>query len=383
MLQRILKYGILLIILGLISLPCAAAETPDGESSTGRLAVNNGTFSPVGYEEGKPVIYFFFNQNCGECVKTHPFIDEFGRNRPDVVIHPIDIMESDENLALFHSFRDYYGTGFIPVPAVFVRNISLTGYEEITMGLADAVNGTWTNGSGEEIIPDGESPRSTLTVPLIILAGLADGINPCAFAVLIFLILSLISIESRSKMLVVGSVFIFAVFCFYFMSGLGIFAVVQSAGISQIISIVAAVIAIAAGLYSILSVAGGEKGPALLSIPERGKGIIEPYIRKASIPAAFIVGILVGMFELPCTGGIYLAILSLISNRMGIIEGIPYLLLYNLFFILPLVIILVVFAFGLPVERLEQLQTGSRRGVRVLMGFVMILLGIILIFEIL
>ncbi|MCC7468973.1 MAG: hypothetical protein IT504_07270 [Burkholderiaceae bacterium] len=382
MLQRILKYGILLIILGLISLPCAAAETPDGESSTGRLAVNNGTFSPVGYEEGKPVIYFFFNQNCGECVKTHPFIDEFGRNRPDVVIHPIDIMESDENLALFHSFREYYGTGFIPVPAVFVRNISLTGYEEITMGLADAVNGTWTNGSGEEVIPDGESPRSTLTVPLIILAGLADGINPCAFAVLIFLILSLISIESRSKMLVVGSVFIFAVFCFYFMSGLGIFAVVQSAGISQIISIVAAVIAIAAGLYSILSVAGGEKGPALLSIPERGKGIIEPYIRKASIPAAFIVGILVGMFELPCTGGIYLAILSLISNRMGIIEGIPYLLLYNLFFILPLVIILVVFAFGLPVERLEQLQTGSRRGVRVLMGIVMILLGIILIFEI-
>ena len=89
------------------------------------------------------------------------------------------------------------------------------------------------------------------------------------------------------------------------------------------------------------------------------------------------------MFELPCTGGIYLAILSLLSNRMSIMEGIPYLLLYNLFFILPLVIILGVFAFGLPVERLEQLQTGSRRGVRVLMGIVMILLGIILIFEIL
>ena len=383
MLQRILKYGVLLIILiSLVSLPCAAAETPGGETSTGRMAANNGTFVPVEFEEGKPVIYFFFNQNCGECVKTHPYIDEFGRNRPDVVIHPIDIMESDENLALFHSFRDYYGTGFIPVPAVFVRNISLTGYEEITNGLPDAVNGTRVNGSGEEIIPDGEDSAGTLTVPLIILAGLADGINPCAFAVLIFLILSLISLESRSKMLVVGSVFIFAVFCFYFMSGLGIFAVVQSAGISRIISTIAAVIAIAAGIYSILSVIGGKNGPALLSIPEQGKGIIEPYIKKASIPAAFIVGILVGMFELPCTGGIYLAILSLLSNRMSIMEGIPYLFLYNLFFILPLVIILGVFVFGLPVERLEQLQTGSRRGVRVLMGIVMILLGIILIFEI-
>jgi cytochrome c biogenesis protein CcdA len=184
-------------------------------------------------------------------------------------------------------------------------------------------------------------------------------------------------------MLVVGAVFIFAVFCFYFLSGLGLFAVIQSAGISLIISIIAAAIAIAAGVISILSVIAGEKGPAFLSIPERGKGIIEPYMKKASIPAAFVVGILVGMFELPCTGGIYLAILSLLSNRMSVMEGIPFLLLYNLFFILPLLIILGVFVLGLPVERLEQWQTGSRRGVRVIMGAVMILLGIILLLEIL
>jgi threonine/homoserine/homoserine lactone efflux protein len=64
-------------------------------------------------------------------------------------------------------------------------------------------------------------------------------------------------------------------------------------------------------------------------------------------------------------------------------EGIPYLLLYNLFFILPLVIILGIFVIGFPVERLEQWQTASRKGVRVIMGVVMILLGIILLLEIL
>jgi cytochrome c biogenesis protein CcdA len=183
------------------------------------------------------------------------------------------------------------------------------------------------NDQQDNLPDDGKSSGGALTIPLVIGAALADGINPCAFAVLIFLMLSLISLESRKKMLVVGSVFIFAVFCFYFLSGLGIFTVIQSAGISRMISIIAAAIAIAAGVISILSVIGGKEGPALLSIPERGKGIIEPYIRKASIPAAFIVGILVGMFELPCTGGIYLAILSLLSNRMSLMEGIPYLLL--------------------------------------------------------
>ncbi|MDD1709374.1 MAG: hypothetical protein LUQ37_00525 [Methanoregulaceae archaeon] len=384
MLQNWLHYTLLLVILCLLFAPLSFAEDIREEGGVSPLPVwNNGTFSPAEFENGKPVLYFFFNENCGECLKTHPFIDEFGSTRPDVVIHYIDIMESDENLELFHSFRDYYRTGFIPVPTVFVRNISLTGYDEITTGLADAVNGTPLNDTGDQVVLNGETSAGTLTVPLVIMAALADGINPCAFAVLIILILSLISLESRKKMLIVGSVFIFAVFCFYFLSGLGIFAIVQSAGISRIISILAAFFAIGAGIYSILSVAGGEKGPALLSIPERGKGIIEPYIKKASIPAAFVVGILVGMFELPCTGGIYLAILSILSNRMSILEGIPYLLLYNLFFILPLVIILGVFAFGLPVERLEQLQTGSRRGVRVIMGVVMILLGIILILEIL
>jgi cytochrome c biogenesis protein CcdA len=382
--SRRLDFVVLLVLLALLLIPPSFAEETAGEGAIPVVsAVNNATFLPAQFEDGKPVVYFFFNQNCAECLHTLPYIDEFQGTHPDVVIHYLDIRESDENLALFQSFKDYYGTGFVPVPTVFIGNTTLSGYDAITEGLLDAVNGTLVSTPGDQLPSDGGSTESTLTVPLVITAALADGINPCAFAVLIFLMLSLISLESRKKMLVVGSVFIFAVFCFYFLSGLGLFAVIQSTGISLLISIIAAAIAIAAGVISILSVFSGANGPALLSIPERGKGIIEPYIKKASIPAAFIVGILVGMFELPCTGGIYLAILSLLSNRMSVMEGIPFLLLYNLFFILPLLIILGVFVLGFPVERLEQLQTGSRRGVRLVMGTVMILLGIILLVEIL
>jgi cytochrome c biogenesis protein CcdA len=380
--RKRLNLVVLLVLLTLLLvIPSFAEETP----GVGLIPVlstgNDGIVPPSQIEEGKPVLYFFFNRNCAECLKTLPFIEEFQETHPNVAIHYIDIRESAENLALFQSFKDYYGTGFVPVPTVFIGNISLSGYDAISEGLPDAVNGTLAT-PGDQLPDEGVVSGDMLTVPLVITAALADGINPCAFAVLIFLMLSLISLESRKKMLIVGSVFIFAVFCFYFVSGLGIFAVIQSAGISRMISIIAAAIAIAAGVISILSVLGGEQRPALLSIPERGKGIIEPYIKKASIPAAFIVGILVGMFELPCTGGIYLAILSLLSNRMSVMEGIPYLLLYNLFFILPLMIILGVFVLGLPVERLEHWQAGSRRGVRVIMGVVMILLGVILLLEI-
>ena len=315
--------------------------------------------------------------------KPSPTSKSIGRTHQDVVIHSLDIRENEENLALFQSFKEYYGTGAIPVPGSVCQKRKSHGQRGDHRGSPgcrkrNVGKQPWRSSSPQR----GEVQRETLTVPLVIAAALADGINPCAFAVLIFLILSLITLESRKKMLAVGLTFIFAVFCFYFLSGLGLFALIQTAGLSRLISVIAAAIAIAAGVISILSVIGGEQGPALLSIPDRGKGIIEPYIKKASIPAAFIVGILVGMFELPCTGGIYLAILSLLSNRMSLVEGIPFLLLYNLFFILPLLIILGVFVLGLPVERLEQLQAGSRRKVRVIMGVVMILLGIILLLEI-
>jgi cytochrome c biogenesis protein CcdA len=82
------------------------------------------------------------------------------------------------------------------------------------------------------------------------------------------------------------------------------------------------------------------------------------------------------MVELLCTGGVYLAILGLIGDRMTLAEGIPYLLLYNLIFVLPLILILLVIYWGGTPERMEAFRMGSRRGVRLLMGFIMVALGV-------
>jgi cytochrome c biogenesis protein CcdA len=375
-------HGVLLTVLVLLTLlipvgVIAEPLSPDAPSA------GNGGFTPLFFENGKLVIYYFFNHNCGECLRTIPFMVEYQQAHPDITVRYLDIREDPDAFALFQVFKEYYGVGFAPVPTVFVGNHSLSGYDDITNGLDAAVKGTTGEGPQPDLPGTDGVSGSTLTIPLVIAAALVDGINPCAFAVLIFLMLSLMSLDSRKRMLMVGAVFISAVFLFYFFSGLGLFSVIQFAGISRLISLVAAVIALAAGAISILSVVRGEQGPALLSIPESKKGIIDKYIQKGSLPAAFIVGVLVGMFELPCTGGIYLAILALLSNQMTLTAGVPYLLVYNFFFILPLIILLAVFAFGLPVERLDQWRTGSRRGIRLIMGAVMILLGIILLFEVL
>jgi cytochrome c biogenesis protein CcdA len=370
----------------------ALADSPGPGASSAEITLTpevtpGNPIEPV--VDGKVVIYFFYNQDCSECTHTLPFVQEYARTHPDVIVRFYDIKDSPDNRALFSRFNQEYSAGFVPVPAVFVGPYVLEGYEQITGELDGKVTLTRELVAGTitpvPTPPPGEEEHGgsgVLTIPLVIGAALVDGINPCAFSVLIFLLLTIMSLGSRRKMLEVGISFILAVFVFYFLSGLGLFTAIQISGVSRAISVVAAFIALAAGVLSFRD-AFRKEGGAALAIPESRKGIIERFARVGSVPAAFALGILVGMFELPCTGGIYLAILSLLSQEMTLVQGIPLLLLYNLIFILPLVIILAVVSYGVSAERLETWRVEKRKLVRVVMGLVMIGLGILLLWEVL
>ncbi|MFA7304301.1 MAG: cytochrome c biogenesis protein CcdA, partial [Methanoregula sp.] len=118
------------------------------------------------------------------------------------------------------------------------------------------------------------------------------------------------------------------------------------------------------------------KDEFLLAIPASRKEQIDRYILRATLPAAFVLGIFVGIFELPCTGGIYLAILGLVSTQYTLAEGLPYLVLYNLIFVLPLVVILLLVAFGLDPGQADVWRVRHRRVLRLIVGIAMILLGV-------
>ncbi|HUU74473.1 MAG TPA: cytochrome c biogenesis CcdA family protein [Methanoregulaceae archaeon] len=372
---------LILIILFCFCIPLLA-DSPAPPSSNGNPDEID-SYHIVKFIDEKPVIHFFYNQNCAECIKTLPYLQDFENTHDDFIVRYYDIRENSTNRQLLTLFSYEYRVDFSPVPVAFAGDSVLTGYDEIIRGLEEMENITAVTATKPTIQPE-ETPQvqghSELTIPLIISAALIDGINPCAFSVLIFLLLTIMALDTRKKMVLVGSIFILAVFVFYFLSGLGLFTLIQSAGISRGISLVAAVVALIAGTVSIIDGVRGKQSQSL-SIPESKKGIIEKYVKRASLPGAFVLGILVGMFELPCTGGIYLAILSLLSNRMNMVEGIPYLLLYNIFFVLPMVVILAVVAWGIPVERLDRVRIEKRSLIRILMGVVMIFLGILLLLE--
>ena len=176
----------------------------------------------------------------------------------------------------------------------------------------------------------------------------------------------------------VGGAYIAAVCIFYLLSGIGLFTVVQQFGFSSILFRAAAVLAILLGLVNIIDVIRKNEG-FILAIPASKKEMIERYIHKASLPAAFVLGVLVGIFELPCTGGIYLAILGMMSKTLTFSEGLPYLILYNLIFVLPLVAILLIVAFGLSPEKVNSWRLENRRMLRFVIGLAMIAIGVIML----
>jgi len=89
---------------------------------------------------------------------------------------------------------------------------------------------------------------------------------------------------------------------------------------------------------------------------------------------------MVGLFEFPCTGGIYISILGFLASKMNFFEGVIYLFIYNIMFILPLVVILAIVS-NKKIMRfsLTKWQMKEQKTMKLISGLVMISLGIFLL----
>ena len=221
---------------------------------------------------------------------------------------------------------------------------------------------------------------TTITIPAIISAGLLDSINPCAIGVLIFLMVYLVALKNRRLIFTIGFTYIFTVYLVYFAAGLGLLSAIASSKITVFIYYFSGALLIILGLVNLITVFQKNSAP-LLKIPESAKPIIEKWAKSASIPGAMILGAVVSAFELPCTGGIYLAILSLLG-RMGLtLKPILYLLLYNFFFVLPLLIIWLLVIYTQSSEKVQTWFKSYKLPLRIIMGIGMIALGILIVFN--
>jgi len=201
-----------------------------------------------------------------------------------------------------------------------------------------------------ECLPIPPHPFSSWSfLPLVMVSGLLDGINPCAFAVLLFLVTLLFAMgtttgerpqQIKRMVLLFGSTYILAVYLTYLTIGLTLRQAIAMVSLPHLVSKIGALIVIAAGIIKIKDRFWPGRGISLKLSPSQWE-TTRKWMRKATLPAIFITGTLVALFEFPCTGGIYFAILSMLATRTAFVEGLTYLLFYNVMFILPLMAILI------------------------------------------
>lgn len=219
-------------------------------------------------------------------------------------------------------------------------------------------------------------------LPSVIIAGLVDGINPCAFAVILFLIAFLYTLRrAKKEILKLGGVYIAAIYFVYLLIGLGILRAVSLSSQPHIWARIASILLIILGLINLKDYFWPHL-PVHLTMPSFAHERMPDLVKKASVPATLVMGGLVGLCTFPCSGGIYVSIVTLLAAKTTFALGVGYLLLYNLMFVTPLVAIVGLAGNRLTAKAWANWERAHSRDLRLWYGLIMVAMGIIVLFWI-
>ncbi|MFC1645969.1 hypothetical protein ACFL2Y_02190 [Candidatus Omnitrophota bacterium] len=235
----------------------------------------------------------------------------------------------------------------------------------------------------------------------IVTAGLIDGINPCAFTVLIFFISFLTLMGYRKRDLsIIGLVFILAVFLTYLAIGLGVFRglyelkhfylVMKGAyfGLAILCFVMAYFNLKDFYIYRKTKDASSLRVKLPKPVRSRINAVIAKYYRKEPgsqsmiglIVSTLIVGFLISLLEAVCTGQVYLPTIVFILKEPSLrIRALSFLLLYNFMFIAPLLLILLLVILGTSSKKLEGFFRNRVALIKILMFVLFLGLGLFLL----
>jgi len=322
---------------------------------------------------------FYASPGCRSCQRllrrTIPRVER--RTGIPITVREHDILDAEEYAAYREILRGA-GQEERAYPALVVGRTVLQGESSIEQQLEDLLlDGpesavrqpavTHSNASGLALIP-------------VLAAGLLDGINPCAFATLVFLISALaVAGRSRSQVLQIGLFFSAAVFVTYLMIGLGFFSAIRAASAFPIVAslirwiLIAVLLAFAAlSLYDYFQLRSGRTDRVLLQLPRPIKRRLHTDIKNrtrsaALIASSLVLGFLVSLFELACTGQVYFPTLVYLHQVKRDAGSVTYLLLYNLAFILPLLTVFALSYWGISSQKLAVWVQRSMKPVKLLL----------------
>jgi len=226
-----------------------------------------------------------------------------------------------------------------------------------------------------------------ITLLRILTLALADAINPCALAVMTMVLVAILleNPEKRHKVLVGGLAFTLAVFVGYFFYGLIIIQLFKSfvsftSSIYFYLTNGLAILAILLGIFNIKDYINYKPGGFATEMPLSLRPRMKLWVKRITSPkGAFVIGIFVTLFLLPCTIGPYIIAGGSLS-ALSFVQTIPWLVLYNLIFILPMLAITIIVYVGLTeVDKVSAWKDKNIKYIHLIIGLLLVALGIAII----
>lgn len=396
--------------------------TQKGLATAGKLP-DKTSHIPSQPSQKRVVVYLFWGQGCPHCAEEKIFLDEM-KKKYSLTIKDFEVWYSKDNAALLNKMAGSYKLKASGVPATFIGDRAFIGFsensrEELEKSISRCSDSEcidpWLVASGKISIENMKAPQiagkqtedleckekgktvfipwigkldaSELSLPFItlVIAGL-DSFNPCAFFVLFSLLGLLIHARSRRKMLLVGSVFVFFSGFIYFIFMAAWLNLFLFMGQVQMITKVAGLIAVLIAAINIKDFFLFKKGVSL-TIPDNAKPKLFDRMRKL-LTSTSLTSILVGTtalaiaansYELLCTAGfpmVFTRILTL--NNLTTAAYYAYLVLYNVIYVIPLAIIVLIFTVTLGKKKLTEWQG---RMLKLISGIMMLGLGVVLLLD--
>jgi cytochrome c biogenesis protein CcdA len=341
-------------------------------------------------------VAYFYQTGCKECSRVEADLNYLNTKYPQMQVVEFNIYDNADLAAWLMEQIGFQGD--FQTPALVIGEHVLLGDqilpENITPLLEEykttGVEPLWLNfdpQEGQRSVVERFQEMGWLAV---VFAGLIDGINPCAFATLIFFV-SYLTLSGRQgkEVLWVGGSFTVGVFLAYLAVGLGLYQVLEMISgtldvLSKIVYGLTGVLCLVLAVISYKDYQKAKKGDIhdmMLSLPEPLRKRINATIRKGRktrnyILGAFGAGILISLLELACTGQVYLPTIIFVSSIPELqLQAFFYLVLYNILFILPLVLIFILVYYGTTSKDLTGFLQEKAAAVKIGMSIVFVALG--------
>jgi len=207
-------------------------------------------------------------------------------------------------------------------------------------------------------------------------AGLLAGFNPCLLAMLAFLASSMLaSTGQRRDILIMVAFFSLGTFVVYIIFGVGLFSILQEKSTAAMFRFVLAIVLLSLGVMQLEDARRLQRGGTSLFRTDWTKKYVNSVIASRRLSSYFLLGALFSLVRAPCVGGVYIAIIGIISSHGFASSGPIYLTIYNLGIALPVLLLGGIMALGMSPEQVDNFRNKHRVAIRLITGLTLLSLA--------